>query len=82
MAADNDLREEIRLNAGALRMIRTVWPVAQIAFGQVTAAARKIFEMRKDVVGEVFWRDLIGEGEGVGNLDLEGLENDLTDVNS
>ncbi|KAK0127352.1 hypothetical protein ONS96_006901 [Cadophora gregata f. sp. sojae] len=75
MAEDDTLKEEIRMNVGALRAMRAVWPSAQTAFSQVTVATQKVFEMRKDAVGEVFWRDLIGEGnaDGEGDLDLSAL---------
>ncbi|PVH82414.1 hypothetical protein DL98DRAFT_559317 [Cadophora sp. DSE1049] len=70
MAGDENLKEEIRMNAGALRAMRAVWPSAQTAFSQVTVAAQRVFDMRKDAVGEVFWRDLIGDGRN-GKIDEE-----------
>lgn len=68
------------MNAGALRAMRAVWPSAQTAFNQVTMAAQRVFEMRKDAVGDVFWRDLIGDvnSNTDGHFDLAAL----TDVNT
>ncbi|KAH9219784.1 hypothetical protein DL95DRAFT_358480 [Leptodontidium sp. 2 PMI_412] len=84
MAADEHLKEEIRMNAGALRAMRVVWPSAQTAFSQVSVAAQRVFEMRKDAVGDVFWRDLIGDGnaDADGDLNLAGLTGSITDVNT
>jgi hypothetical protein len=84
MAADEHLKEEIRMNAGALRAMRAVWPSAQTAFSQVSVAAQRVFEMRKDAVGDVFWRDLIGDGnaDADGDLNLAGLTGSITDVNT
>ncbi|KAF8847508.1 hypothetical protein BDZ45DRAFT_754819 [Acephala macrosclerotiorum] len=56
---EQDLKEQIRLNAGALKAIADVWPSAHIAFGQVTKAAQMIYANRKDAAGDVFWRDFM-----------------------
>jgi len=61
MAPDQDLREQIRLSAGALKALATVWPSAHMSFEQVTRVLQKIYKNRKDAVGEVFWRDFIEE---------------------
>jgi hypothetical protein len=61
IASDQDLRQQIRMNAGALRALAPVFPSAVMGFRQVTTVARKIYANRKDAVGEVFWRDFIGE---------------------
>jgi hypothetical protein len=58
MSPDQDLREQIRMNAGALKAVAPVWPSAEIGLRQVTNVAQKIFANRKDV-GEGFWRDFI-----------------------
>ncbi|KAH7348563.1 hypothetical protein BKA65DRAFT_584300 [Rhexocercosporidium sp. MPI-PUGE-AT-0058] len=86
IVGDENLKEEIRMNAGALRAMRAVWPSAQTAFNQVSAAAQRVFEMRKDAVVDVFWWDLIGDGnadgDGDGDLNLSGLTASVADVNS
>lgn len=61
MAPDQDLRQQIRMNAGVLRAVAPVWPSARMGFRQVTKVAQKIHANRKDAVGEVFWRDFIDE---------------------
>lgn len=59
MSPDQDLRQQIRMNAGALKAVAPFWPSAEIGLRQVTNVAQKIFANRKDAVGEVFWRDFI-----------------------
>jgi hypothetical protein len=61
MAYDQDLRQKIRMNAGALRAVAPFWPLAGIGFRQLTTAAQKIYAKRKDAVSEVFWRDFVEE---------------------
>ncbi|KAL2064341.1 hypothetical protein VTL71DRAFT_4835 [Oculimacula yallundae] len=81
LAADEDLKEEIRMNAGALREMRTMWPSAQTAFSQVTIAAAKIFESRKNAAGDMFWRDLIGTENNDEDLALNYFTDIITAVN-
>jgi hypothetical protein len=59
MSPDQDLRQQIRMNAGALKAVAPFWPSAEIGLRQVTNVAQKIFANRKDAVGEVFWHDFI-----------------------
>ena len=61
MASDQDLRQQIRMNTGALRAVAPVIPAARIGFRQVTTVAQRIYANRKDAVGEVFWRDFVEE---------------------
>lgn len=68
MIADDDLRQEILMNMGALNALRRVWPVAEAACEQVTKAARVIFERRKDVAGDAFWRELMDENDTAGMI--------------
>jgi hypothetical protein len=61
MTPDQDLRQQIRMNAGALKALTPFWPSAEIGFRQVTTVAQKIYAKRKDAVGEAFWRDFIDD---------------------
>lgn len=61
MASDQDLRQQIRMNAGALRAVAHIFPSSGIGFRQVTTVAQKIYTNRKNAVGDVFWRDFIDE---------------------
>jgi len=61
MTPEQDLRQQIRMNAGALKALAPFWPSAETAFRQVTNVAQKIFANRKDAVGEAFWRDFMDD---------------------
>jgi hypothetical protein len=73
MAPDQDIKEQIKLNVGALRKISSVWSSARLGYGQVTIVARKIFETRKEKVGEIFWSEFMGD-DIMGGL-IEGPKN-------
>jgi hypothetical protein len=70
MAPDQDLKQQIRMNAGALKALASFWPSAGIGLRQVTMVAQKIYANRKDAAGEEFWRDFI-EDDFMGGL-IEG----------
>lgn len=59
MAPDQDLKQQIRMNAGALKAVASFWPSAGLGLQQMTNVAQKIYANRKDAVGEEFWRDFI-----------------------
>jgi hypothetical protein len=61
MAPDQDLKQQIRMNVGALKAVAPVWPSAGMGFRQVSSVMQKIYAYRKDAFGEVFWGDLIVE---------------------
>jgi hypothetical protein len=61
IAPDQDLKQQIRMNVGALKAVATVWPSAGMGFRQVTSTMQKVYAYRKDAFGEVFWRDFIEE---------------------
>ena len=66
MASDQDLRQQIQLNAGALKAIASICPSAGMGFRQVTTVAQKIYANRKNAVGEIFWRDFADEDFMIG----------------
>lgn len=70
MAPDHDLKQQIRMNAGALKAVASFWPSAGTGLRQLTMVAQNIFTNRKDAIGEKFWRDFIEEGL-IGDL-IEG----------
>jgi hypothetical protein len=70
MSPDQDLKQNIRMNAGALKSVAPFWPTAELGLQQVTNVAQKIFAIRKDVAGEAFWRDLLDD-DFIGGL-IEG----------
>jgi hypothetical protein len=59
MAPDEDLRQQIRLNAGALKAVAPILPSAAMGFQQVSKAAQKIYSNRKDAICQFFWRDFV-----------------------
>jgi len=61
MAPDEDLKQQIKMNAGALRAVTHIWPSAGMGFQQVTKVAQKIYTNRKDAVCQVFWQDFVEE---------------------
>lgn len=71
MTPDQDLRQQIRMNAGALKALAPFWPSAETGFRQVTNAAQKIYANRKDAVGAAFWRDFMDD-DFMGGM-IEGM---------
>ena len=61
IAPDQDLKQQIWMNVGALKAVAPFWPAAGIGLQQMTSVAQKIYANRKDAVGEVFWRDFIND---------------------
>ncbi|PMD46823.1 hypothetical protein L207DRAFT_629300 [Hyaloscypha variabilis F] len=67
MAPDQDLKQQIRMNMGALKAVASFWPSAGIGSRQVMKVAQSIYTNRKDAVSEEFWRDFI-EDDFMGGL--------------
>ena len=44
---DDDLKQQLRLNTGALKSLWQVWPSAGQAFGQVKGVAQEIYAAKK-----------------------------------
>lgn len=66
---DDDLRQILRLNIGALNELSKVWPAAERAKGQIRAVASEIFEAKKEVQqAPQFW---MGLEQGLVNGTLE-----------
>ena len=61
MACDQDLRQLIRMNAGALKKVTPMFPAAKLVFNQVTKVAQNIYANRKDSMSEVFWQEFVEE---------------------
>ncbi len=61
MAPDQDLRQQIQMNAGALKAVAHIFPSARMGHQQVTLVAQKIHANRKNAIGEVFWQDFADE---------------------
>jgi hypothetical protein len=52
---DVDLKQQLRLNTGALKTLWQVWPSAGQAFGQVKGVAQEIFLAKKQAAELGFW---------------------------
>lgn len=54
--AEDDLRQQIRLNIGALGRLSSVWKAAGTAAGQVTGTARDIYRAKKaQQISPAYW---------------------------
>ena len=53
---EEDLRQQIRLNIGALTKLSSVWKAAQTAAGQVKSVAQEIYRAKKaQQINPAFW---------------------------
>lgn len=55
---DDDLKQQLRLNTGALKTLWQVWPSAGKAFGQVKGVAQEIHREKKRAAEVGFWGEL------------------------
>ncbi|KAF4626161.1 hypothetical protein G7Y89_g12001 [Cudoniella acicularis] len=58
---DDDLKQQLRLNTGALKTLWQVWPSAGKAFGQVKGVAQEIFAAKKQQAEIGFWANYSNE---------------------
>jgi hypothetical protein len=58
---DDDLKQQLRLNTGALKTLWQVWPSAGMAFGQVKGVAQEIYAAKKQAAEVGFWASLTDE---------------------
>jgi hypothetical protein len=58
---DDDLKQQLRLNTGALKTLWQVWPSAGMAFGQVKGVAQEIYAGKKQAAEVGFWASLTEE---------------------
>jgi len=52
---DDDLKQQLKLNTGALKTLWQVWPSAGQAFGQVKGVAQEIFAAKKNAIEVGYW---------------------------
>jgi len=52
---DEDLKQQLRLNTGALKTLWQIWPSAGKAFGQVKGVAQEIFSAKKHAAEVGYW---------------------------
>lgn len=67
---DDDLKQQLKLNTGALKTLWQVWPSAGRAFGQVKGVASEIWQRKKEVVERGWWGE-VGEEVFIRNMHEE-----------
>ena len=55
---DDDLKQQLCLNTGALKTLWQVWPAAGKAFGQVKGVAQEIYAGKKQAAEVGYWANL------------------------
>lgn len=55
---DDDFKQQLRLNTGALKTLWQVWPSAGQAFGQVKGVAQEIYGAKKQAAEVGLWANL------------------------
>jgi hypothetical protein len=58
---DDDLKQQLRLNTGALKTLWQVWPSAGMAFGQVKGVAQEIYAAKKQAAAVGYWSNFTEE---------------------
>jgi hypothetical protein len=77
---DEDLRQQIRLNIGALNKLSEVWKSANTASGQVKGVAQEIYRAKKDQqVNPAYWIGLTQE-EVMNSITAD--ESIMTEINA
>lgn len=67
---DDDLKQQLRLNTGALKTLWQVWPSAGRAFGQVKGVASEIWQKKKEILERGLWGE-VGEVDFIRNMHAE-----------
>lgn len=55
---DDDLKQQLRLNTGALKTLWQIWPSAGKAFGQVKGVAQEMFAAKRQAAEVGYWSAL------------------------
>lgn len=81
LTRDDDLKQQLRLNNGALKTLWQVWPAAGKAFGQVKGVAQEIYAAKKQAAEEGFWTNLSDEEVMRSMIEDQGIMEDLQLLN-
>ena len=78
---EEDLRQQIRLNIGALQKLSEVWKAANTASGQVKGVAREIYQSKKaQQINPTFWVGFTQE-EMINSINTdEGIMDDFNTI--
>jgi hypothetical protein len=74
---DDDLKQQLRLNTGALRTLWQVWPSAGMAFGQVKSVAQEIYAAKKQAAEIGFWASLTEDEVARSMIEDQNIMEDL-----
>lgn len=74
---DDDLKQQLRLNTGALKTLWQVWPSAGKAFGQVKGVAQEIYAAKKQAAEIGYWANLSEEDVMRSMLEDQRIMEDL-----
>lgn len=78
---DEDLKQQLRLNTGALKTLWQVWPSAGKAFGQVKGVAQEMYAAKKQQAEIGFWTSLTDEEVMKGLIEDQTIMEDLQLLN-
>lgn len=78
---DDDLKQQLRLNTGALKTLWQVWPSAGKAFGQVKGVAQEIYTAKKQAAELGYWANLTDDEVMRSMIEDQGIMEDLQLLN-
>ena len=80
LSQDEDLKQQLKLSTGALKMLREVWPCAEKSWGQVKGVVNEIFKAKKAAAEVIFWSNLMDEEAMRTTIEDEGMMEVPTDL--
>jgi len=73
LSQDEDLRQQLALNTGALKTLWEVWPCAGRAWEQVSGVVKEIFNAKKAAVEAELWGNFVEDEAMGGSLEGESM---------
>ena len=74
---DGELKQQLRLNTGALKTLWQVWPSAGKAFGQVKGVAQEMYAAKKQAAEVGYWTSLTTDEVMKSLVNDQGIMEDL-----
>jgi len=74
---DDDLKQQLRLNTGALKTLWQIWPSAGKAFGQVKGVAQEMYAVKKQAAEVGYWTTLTDDEVMRSLIEDQGIMQDL-----
>lgn len=81
LGQDDDLKQQLRLNTGALKTLWQVWPSAGKAFGQVKGVAQDIYAAKKQAAELGYWANLTDDEVMRSMIEDQSIMEDLQLLN-